>query len=316
MKKILLRQAIDHFIFAKQTENRSATTIHNYKLHLDRFEQFFLGRGSAPLLEEVTADDVREYVAYLQAKTTTCENHPFNPPRQRPLSPHTIHTLVVAVGVFFAWCTLQDMITRNPMDKIKKPKVPKVIKPRFSEEEITKLVECCKQYPPQLAARNKAIVFFLLSTGVRANELCTLTLDDFDRHHGHAKVRGKGAKDRYVYFKSSTALAVAQYVDIYRPDSAAPFIFLTQSGEPIRPDRLTAIMRDLGDRAGVPHCSPHRFRHTSVRLYFRYGAREFSMQKAMGHEDLQTTRGYAELEQVDVEEDIRRADPVDRLGLK
>jgi integrase/recombinase XerD len=87
-------------------------------------------------------------------------------------------------------------------------------------------------------------------------------------------------------------------------------------GDPIAPAELGRILRVLGNRAGVPHCDPHRFRHTAARLFIRNGGDAFALQRLLGHEGLETTRRYVEHEREDVERAHQRASPVDRWGLK
>ena len=72
----------------------------------------------------------------------------------------------------------------------------------------------------------------------------------------------------------------------------------------------------LGERAGVSHCHPHRFRHTAARLFIRNGGDAFALQRLLGHSDMATTRIYAELEREDVEKACARASPVDNWQLK
>lgn len=323
MKSTTLHQARLGFKFANQTENKSPHTIKSYDSALDRLEMFFLARsleGQAPadpLLPNVSTEELRECIASLQGKTSIYENHKYREPVQRALSPVTIRDVVVSLSAFFNWAAREGLLPRNPMDTIRKPKVPKVIKERFSMEDVEQLIEACKLYPESLAVRNRAIVLFLLDTGVRAAELCTLTLDHLDLEHGRAHVTGKGMKDRDVFMGKVTRKALWSYVVVHRPvHSDSRFVFLTHSGGALSSDRLRKVLSDLGERAGVAHVHPHRFRHTAARLFIRNGGDAFALQRLLGHEGLETTRRYVELEREDVEKAHERASPVDRWGLK
>ena len=85
-----------------------------------------------------------------------------------------------------------------------RPKVPKFIPDPFSQEEIQKMLNAAKALADTSSYRAVAIVLFLLDTGVRLNELITLKLEEVDLDLGRAKVFGKGAKERYVFFGRST----------------------------------------------------------------------------------------------------------------
>ena len=45
------------------------------------------------------------------------------------------------------------------------------------------------------------------------------------------------------------------------------------------------------------------------------GANAFTVQQFLGHESMETTRIYAQMEQPDIERQHERASPVDRWGL-
>lgn len=322
MKSTTFSQARQGFRFANQTENKSVKTIEWYDDALERFETWLLKRSldqslsTPPLLKDLTTDDIRQFIAYLQGKTTCYEGHPTRQPEQRALSPYTIRGVVSTLSAFFHWCVEEGLLTKSPMEKIVKPKVPKIIKERFSEEDVRKLIDTCKEYPAAIAARNRALLLFLLDTGVRAAEICSLTLDRLDLEHGRAHVTGKGSKDREVFLGKNARRVLWQYITVHRPGHGdATHVFLTSRAAPITTDELGRILRHLGERAGVAHVHPHRFRHTAARLFIRNGGDAFSLQRLLGHEGLETTRRYVELEREDIEKAHERASPVDHWGL-
>lgn len=322
MRHLTLAQAREGFKLTNQAANKAKKTIRWYDAHLERFETFLLSRSvsntaiAVPVLKDITTEDIRQFITHLQGKTACYEGHPTRPVEPRPLSAYTIRGIVATLSAFFGWAVKEGILNKDPMERIARPKVPKLIKERFSEEDIKKLLDACKRYPQPLELRNRAIILFLLDTGVRANELSTLTLEHVDLEHGRAHVHGKGAKDREVFFGRNTHKALWQYVTQGRPEhSNCPRFFLTQRGNPITPLELDRILRHLGEEAGVAHVHPHRFRHTAARFFIRNGGDAFSLQRLLGHEGLETTRRYVELEREDVERAHARASPVDHLDL-
>ncbi len=72
--------------------------------------------------------------------------------------------------------------------------------------------------------RDEAIVLFLLDTGARASELCSLRRKDLDLTERRCRVRGKGEKDRTLCFGAVTTKALWTYLrDEPREDDAALF---------------------------------------------------------------------------------------------
>jgi site-specific recombinase XerD len=80
---------------------------------------------------------------------------------------------------------------------------------------------------------------------------------------------------------------------------------------PLTSHRLTRLVRTIGERAGVEHVHPHRFRHTFAITFLRNGGNLFSLQELLGHTTLDMVRRYAHIAKVDVEAAHKTAGPVD-----
>ena len=86
----------------------------------------------------------------------------------------------------------EDYIRTNPMDKVDRVKEQKSKKSAFTEMEIEKMRAACK------SNKERAIFEFMLSTGCRAAEICSVKIDDI-KQDGTIKILGKGKKkDMYT----------------------------------------------------------------------------------------------------------------------
>jgi integrase/recombinase XerD len=313
---VLLSKAREGFLFHQQIGNYSPATLEWYAERLGALERFLSETAPAPQVEAITRNDLERFIAFLQSRESLWGTDRYHKPQNKKLSAFTVHGYVRALSAFFRWARQEQLISTNPMDGIRRPKLPKSIKPRFTEQEIKQLLDACNGGHPALAARNRAIILLLLDAGLRAGELCTLTMDRLDAGMRRAHLTGKGLKDRYAPIGARTRQALWQYINRYRPaPKEGDYVFLTLRGGPLDPNKLAHVLTKLGNRAGVKPCNPHRFRHTMARLYLRNGGDVFTLQQILGHEDLATTRIYVQLEREDVEETHERASPVDRLGL-
>ena len=79
-------------------------------------------------------------------------------------------------------------------------------------------------------------------------------------------------------------------------DNSGDFLFLTEVGEPIRPDQLTILVRRYVDASEVgKRGSCHLFRHTMATLMLENGADIRYIQAMLGHVKLETTAIYAQV---------------------
>jgi len=158
---------------------------------------------------------------------------------------------------------------------------------------------------------------------VRASELADMEFGDLNMNTNSIKVRGKGpgrdAKERLVYIGKRTAQAIWKSLvprinDLQDDD----LIFVVGAKDDLRPltrQHLRKLVSRLGERAGVKKVHPHRFRHTFAINYLRNGGGEFTLCALLGHTDLEMTRRYARIAQVDTANGHRKAGPVDNWKL-
>jgi integrase/recombinase XerD len=166
-------------------------------------------------------------------------------------------------------------------------------------------------------------VLLLLDSGIRAQELCDIKCGDVNLTsavQGHGlKVKGKGNKERVVYFGKRTAKAIWKYLlprlDTMKPEE--PLFVVDYPDDPHQMDRkvLGHLLKRIGDRAGVSGVYPHRFRHSFAITYLRNGGDVFTLQTLLGHSDLAMVRRYARIAQMDCERVHQSASPVDNWKL-
>ena len=149
-----------------------------------------------------------------------------------------------------------------------------------------------------IGIRDRAILETLYSTGMRRMELIGLRLYDLDTERGTIMVRqGKGKKDRMVPIGERAVVWCEKYMYDVRPSLAVEpdegILFLTQSGEPFTPNRLTQLARTYVNAAEVGKKGAcHLFRHTMATLMLENGADIRFIQQMLGHADLSTTQIY------------------------
>lgn len=165
------------------------------------------------------------------------------------------------------------------------------------------------------ARRDRAIILTLLDTGLRASELCALTMADYDPDSGQLYVRhGKGDKRRVVYLGQRAKLAVWRYLSDRNTRPRDP-LFATNTERHMDRNNLRHLLNTIATQAKVRDVHPHRFRHTFAIWFLRNGGNTFALQKLLGHEELSTVLKYVHLAETDVREAQRTASVVDNWRL-
>ena len=212
--------------------------------------------------------------------------------RDRGVSAGTQHRRQREVKAFFSWCRRMDYVEENPFMRV--PMVrreQKVVQP-FTKDDLTTLLAACnpKTY---VGSRMRAMILFLLDTGVRSSELVSINLDDvlLDQHRVRV-LQGKGRKQRWTAVSDVALEALRGYLDGYRGWSDGP-LFQTVDGRPLRNHHMNVMFTRHGLKAGVRQVNPHRFRHTFATWAIRASARELDVQYLLGHTSPMMVRRYS-----------------------
>jgi len=152
--------------------------------------------------------------------------------------------------------------------------------------------------------RDAAVVLLLLDTGLRASELCGLTIGHALSAENSAEVVGKGSKRRAVFWSPETAKALRRHLRARGCiDTGAP-LFVTRTGRPFTPANVHEVVSDAGERGAVGRpVFPHLLRHTAALALLRGGANVLEVQRILGHSDLSVLRRYV----LETREDLQRA---------
>ena len=256
--------------------------------------------------------ELRQFLAYLTHGHTEPGGRWGNPHMTKPVRPRTVHTYHGHLRTLFRWIVAEGDLPASPMERIPVPTSRADQIQPFTSEHVNALLHAAKQ--SRHARRDEAILLFLLDTGIRASELCSLKVKDVDTSGRRCTVLGKGNKHRTINFQKTTAKALWQYLkeDVREPDDP---LFASESGDSLTRSGLLQLIGRLGQTAKIAaaRCSPHTFRHTCAVEFLRAGGNVFSLQQMLGHTSLHMTNRYVALAQADIENQHRQFSPVERL---
>ncbi len=320
VRKITLSQAIEGFVLEKQAQRLSARTLENYLRAFRKFSDFL---GEDLPLCEITPDQVRRFMIDLGTVPRSPDG--VAPRSARILSKKTQLNIHVALSSLWTWAVAEDIADQHVMRNVPRPRPETRAVNPFTEQDIRALLEACDysnvytrpskracNNTRPTALRDRAIILLLLDTGMRASELCELTLQAVDLKNRRTRVFGKGSKERILRFSPTTGRALWRYINQHRQDAPASApLFITRGGTPYNRGALRLLTKRLGERAGVPDCHPHRFRHTFAIQFLRNnGTNIFALQAALGHTSLDMVKKYLSIIQADLDTAYETASPV------
>lgn len=243
-------------------------------------------------IEDVTAPLVRRYIEHRRtAPSKTGQS----------LSSHTLHGHVRAIKDLLNWAVREDLVDEEVVRRIDLPKRDQKVIAVFTPRQIDLLFAACEQGENQeQIARDKAILAVLIDTGIRANELCTLTRDRVYFAEGDAwlLVNGKGRKQREVGLGTRARNLLHRYLHRYR---RAPremlYVFVAKGGTLLTPFGLDQMLYRLRDKAGKENfrgvrVSAHTFRHYYSVSYLQNGGDVYKLSRLLGHSTVAVTDGY------------------------
>jgi site-specific recombinase XerD len=266
-----LRVAVKDFLADKRLARLSPRSLEFYELHLRTLVEFLESVGvTRP--EDVTVHQLRHFLAHWQ-------------PRLKPMS---LDAKWRAASAFFTWCLREELIEKSPVARLERPKVPQTLIKPYERTEIERLLSVCDRRTI-LGARDRAIIITLLDSGLRASELCGLTMDGLDAEF--LRVNGKGDKERLVPLGREARRAIGVYLR-KRPDDGSPWLFLSQKGVALNRSSLHQRMSSLAQRAGLERGGVHRLRHAFAINAIRNGASVLDVKYCLGHSRLDTTQRY------------------------
>lgn len=327
-KRLTLSQAIDGMLFYKKAANKSPNTIASYRYLLDKLRVFFA--PDDPEFASITRERLVEFFAWLQDGYVSPSEHSIVPHHIDKLSPKTLLDIHSTVSALWGWAVKEELIERNIVRSIEAPEAEPPVIETFTKEQVEAMLKACDRTgvwkgreltasARPTAERDRAIILLLFDSGLRATELCNIQRKDINLQTNTIKVLGKGAKERVVYFGKRTAKAIWRYLlprlNTYRMED---YVFVVDYPRDPRPmDRriLQQLLRRIGDRAGIPHVHPHRFRHSMAINYLRNGGDVLTLQALLGHSSLETVSLYTRIAQTDCARVHQSASPVDNWKL-
>ncbi len=271
---------------------------------LREFEDYMrLELNRSRLTVEAYSRDISQFAAWLGGETfdpasaTTADIRAWLGSMAREDSPVTLRRKAQSLRAFYRWLLRRGSITFNPAADIILAKAPKRLPEFVKEQEIEAIVKN-GDISDFRSHRAHIAILMLYSTGLRQEELRTLTDADIDFSLREAKVTGKRSKQRVVPLPPELLDEIAEWQkvrDARYPSLPAPRPLLAGTNGAISKKTLYDIVRNALSGSSAMRKSPHVLRHTFATSMLNDGASLDAVKEFLGHSSLATTQIYTHL---------------------
>jgi len=277
-----LSEDVDVFLYRLGSiRNSSPLTVKAYSEDLSQFLEFAEKEGVTSA-REVTPTLLRSFLARLQ---------------EQNLARSSRARKTATLRSFFRDLARIRAIDQSPALGLRTVKQDKRLPKFLNEPEIEALLDAPDDSP--LGLRDKALLELLYSSGIRAAELASLTVQQLDLSNGMVRVVGKGNKERVTLLGSKCIEAMNAYLGSGRPklvEKAAAktdMLFVNRYGVAISDRGLRKIFDKYCGLVAVHlKITPHVMRHTFATHLLNNGADLRLVQELLGHSSLATTQLY------------------------
>lgn len=236
---MFVKELLNEYKLECQIRKLSPRTITGYFNNNNLFQNFISREFNIVAIEEINHQIIKKYVLHL-LKNKAAETY--------------INSILKSLTAFFKYCVLEGYINENPCKKVRWLKEPKVIINAFIDSEVSAMLNAL-DYSSYIKARNKTILAFLLDTGMRNLELCSLRNQDI-KDSNIAIVFGKGNKERNV----GVSPLLEKYIFKYERIKEQYFLsrnvkvdnyFLSRNGRKLTVGAIEKILNEAGNIAGI-----------------------------------------------------------------
>ena len=251
----------------------------SYAVDLEQWRKYMRDRELDPV--SFTKEDAALYAEYLQDE----------------FSERSVLRKLTALRTFYSYMMKRGTVSSDPFMDISMRQKSRRLPSVLTEDEVKELLGVeRKNFQDE---RDHMLFLFIYNTGCRISEAVAVDIDDIEYGKRRILIRGKGGKERFVFFSKSTAAEIKEYLEKRNE-------YLMSLG--IEGEKALLI----GDKGGrLPFSSahiifdkyrallgwqkeftPHTLRHSFATHLMDRGADIRLVQELLGHESISTTQIY------------------------
>lgn len=291
-----------------------------YNTYLNNFISYLTNnKRYSPYTITSYKKDTYDYLEFLKKNNIDIKNSNYKIVEEyskylykKKLSKRSIARKYSSIRTFYNYLEKNNILENNIFNLLENPKKEEKL-PRFiNEYELDKMFEIPDNSPK--GQRDRLIIELLYGTGVRVSELVNIKINDIDFNNNSIKVRGKGNKDRYVFYGKYCKEAINNYIKNGRISllngQTCDYLLLNRFGKNISVVSIRKILNEIINKCSLDiKISPHVLRHTFATHLLNEGADIMHVKELLGHSSLSTTSIYTHVTNEKIKEVYYKTHP-------
>ena len=292
-----LETAKSLFLINRKARNLSKQTLFWYNLYISKFIEQIGNRE----VSQIQGYEIEQYLNLRREQ-----------PKTRDI---TIRDIYKVLRIFFNFLIDEEYIVRDPMKRIRQPKVKQKCMRTFTKQEIQKILGCFDR-TDFFGLRDYLIMCCFFSIGMRKSELINIRMSDINITTDMIKLSGKGNKERLVPIGKTLRRIILQYLpqrEEFLKGFYCDYFIISWRKNQLTPHGMNCLFQRIKKSLGSQgeRFSSHTWRHTFAKNYLLNGGDVFSLQKILGHSDIATTKKYIALNDKEIKIQHSKFNPLD-----
>jgi integrase/recombinase XerC len=218
------------------------------------------------------------------------------------VKPRTRNRKMYSIKKFYKFLNKKNKIKHSPATELEGVKEASGKKPIFmTKKEIKSFLKVVDSDDSNSAMRDRAIIYTMIYTGLRASEICNLKISDIDFENSLLEVvKGKGNKNRTIPLHNEAKRYILDYIDTDRESGRVrdkDALFLSNRGRGVGYRTVQRLVKSYLEQSSVDKkITPHKLRHTFGYIFYTKTKDIKMLQEILGHASINTTQIYTHLD--------------------
>lgn len=279
---------------ARWSAHRLKPQLHLHFSSLCRIGRWLVQNRDWQQLDQLQRTDI---LAYVHAR------------QEAGLKPRSIASQLTIFRIFWRDLLAEERVKNGAVLQVKAPVADAPLPRYLTVAEYQQMEQIVQQETTQDRPQdrfNQAWFYILAHGGLRLSEVCNLRLENCDLVGKRLRVQsGKGNRDRVIPMTDQLATVLQAYLVVR--ESAPSNHLLVYKSKLVKGHLIPDRLKRWGLKASILPMTPHRFRHTLATMLINQGMPIVSLQKFLGHQDINKTMIYARVHENTVKEQFSTA---------